>query len=99
MDAPVWATKPCSRCSMGRHPSASGQLCRLCFDERAKAVYWHKVPACNAKGPTKAQCLLNEGHEGDHEGNGFDEIGPIYRCWSGAKPRRRSKLPEARVRR
>lgn len=71
----------CTRCSMTLHPSASGQLCRLCFEKRAKAVYWDREPACNANGPTKAQCLLNDGHGGDHEGNGFDEYGPIYRCW------------------
>jgi hypothetical protein len=75
-----WA-RACSRCSMRANYSMSGQLCRACFDERAKAVYWDRDPACNAKGPTKAQCLLPAGHKGEHEGNGFDDYGPIYRCW------------------
>ena len=71
----------CTRCRMPRC-SLSGQLYRRCFDERAKAVYWDREPACNAKGPTKAQCLLPVDHGGAHEGNGFDDYGPIYRCWT-----------------
>jgi len=78
--------KTCSRCSMAltqaTEKSPHGQLCRSCFDERAKAAYWDREPACNASGPTKAQCLLTEGHSGNHEGNGFDDYGSIYRCWS-----------------
>lgn len=71
----------CIYCSM-ECMSTSGQLCRLCFDARAKAVYWDREPACNANGPTKAQCLLEAGHDGRHEGNGFDNYGEIYRTWS-----------------
>lgn len=73
----------CLRCS-GPMNVSSGQLCRACFEERAKAVYWDREPACSAKGPTKAECLLPKGHDGDHEGNGFDAYGPLYRCWSAA---------------
>lgn len=62
----------------------TGQLCRWCFDERAKAVYWDREPACNAIGPTKARCLLPVRHRGVCEGNGFDDYGPIYRCWGAA---------------
>jgi hypothetical protein len=80
-DPAPWAARPCTRCSMSRHPSSSGQLCRMCFDERAKHTYWDKGEACRATGPTRAECLLDVGHEGDHEGNGFDDHGPIYRCW------------------
>jgi len=67
---------------MASLPSSSGQLCAACFEERAKAVYWDREPACNAKGSNNAQCLLAVGHDGNHEGNGFDAHGPIYRCWS-----------------
>jgi hypothetical protein len=73
----------CVRCSMAMK-SFDGHLCRLCFDERAKAVYWDREPACNAKGPNRAQCLLEAGHSGEHEGNGFDDYGPMYRQWEAA---------------
>jgi hypothetical protein len=47
------------------------------YESRAKAVYWNKdFPACRAKGPDHAECLLNPGHAGDHYGNGYDEWGP-----------------------
>jgi len=78
----VWPlARPCVRCSLPFR-SLNGQLCRACFDERAKAVYWDRESACNARGANKAQCLLPVGHDGVHEGNGFDEYGPIYRSWS-----------------
>lgn len=82
----------CSRCSMPRC-SMSGQLCRRCFEERAKAVYWDREPACDARGPNKAQCLLDAGHAGIHEGNGFDDYGPMYRSWNDRtrRERRRAK--------
>jgi len=76
-----WWLRKCVRCSMR---SAGGQLCRACYDERAKAVYWDREPACSAKGPMKAECLLPKGHDGDHEGNGFDCWGPIPRQWSAS---------------
>jgi hypothetical protein len=75
--------KLCTRCSRALSDPQS-QLCRLCFDERARAVYWDREPSCGAKGPTKAECLLPAGHDGQHEGNGFDHIGPVYRRWSRA---------------
>lgn len=77
----VYSDPVCHRCSRPIM-SMSGSLCRLCFDERAKAVYWDREVACNAKGPTKAQCLHEPGHSGNHEGNGFDDYGPVYRCWT-----------------
>jgi hypothetical protein len=58
------------------------QLCALCYDERAKHTYWDRGEACRACGPTKAECLLAIGHSGDHEGNGFDDVGPMPRIWS-----------------
>ena len=63
-------------------------LCLLCYDERAKYVYWEKGCACRAKGPIKAECLLPAGHEGDHEGNGFDSYGPIGQIWADKKKRK-----------
>jgi hypothetical protein len=74
----------CIRCSMAV-TSMSGQLCKRCFDERARAVYWDREPACEASHPPHAQCLLPVGHRGPHEGNGYDDYGPVYRCWSGAR--------------
>ena len=69
----------CSRCSM--RAMDGSQLCRRCYEERARAVYWDREPACSAKGPTKAQCLLVAGHDSAHEGNGFDDYGPVCRSW------------------
>jgi hypothetical protein len=47
------------------------------YRSRAEQVYWHKdFAACRAKGPHKAECLLDPGHEGPHYGNGFDTYGP-----------------------
>ncbi len=68
----------CPRCSM---KTLTRGLCRLCFDERCKVTYWDKGPACRAKGPTKAECLHLPGHDGIHEGNGYDDYGPLYRSW------------------
>ena len=77
---PSWALPLCCVCSR-ECIAHGGTLCRLCFDERARVVYWDRGAACNAKGPTKARCLLDEGHAGRHEGNGFDDHGPVYRNW------------------
>lgn len=66
------------------------QLCLRCRDERAKAVYWDREPACGAHGPDKARCLLDVDHAGDHEGNGYDDYGPLYRVW--CTPRRGSRV-------
>jgi hypothetical protein len=71
--------KVCTRCSMGH--DMGGQLCFRCCEERAQAVYWDRAPACRAKGPDKAECLLEVGHAGDHQGNGFDAWGPLSRRW------------------
>jgi hypothetical protein len=47
------------------------------YHKRARAVYWNKeTPACRAKGPHKAECLLEPDHGGEwHYGNGFDTYG------------------------
>lgn len=58
-----------------------GQLCARCYDERAKHVYWDKGEACRANGPNHAECLLEAGHDGPHEGNGYDESGPLPKIW------------------
>lgn len=54
------------------------------YSERARQVYWNRdFPACRAKGPRNAKCLLNPAHDGDHFGNGFDEYGPLgARQWA-----------------
>ena len=40
-------------------------------------------PKCGAAGPDHATCVLEPGHDGpDHEGNGYDRWGPLYRVWS-----------------
>jgi hypothetical protein len=47
------------------------------YQNRAKAVYWNRsASACRAKGPSKAECLLEPNHSGPHFGNGFDQWGP-----------------------
>ena len=52
------------------------------YKNRAREVYWNKsTPACRAKGPSKATCLLPPEHDGPHYGNGFDEWGPKGRTW------------------
>lgn len=78
----------CIRCSMAVPPYSGRRLCLKCFDERSKHVYWDKGDGCRVKGPTKAECLLVEGHDGEHEGNGFDDAGPLYRRWSDRKTRK-----------
>lgn len=70
----------CSRCSRPLGGRMS-QLCRQCYDERAKFTYWDKGEACRAKGPTKAECLLPKFHSGAHEGNGYDAYGEVGRSW------------------
>ncbi len=59
------------------------------YQRRASLVYGDKsVPACRAKGPNKAECLLEPGHGGEyHEGNGFDAYGPMYKAWRVKAPR------------
>lgn len=84
----------CSRCSMLADGSGS-QLCALCFNERARAVYWDRsTKACRFGGRNHAECLLAEGHSGPHEGNGFDEYGPVYRRWN--EPRKRDAVRQAK---
>jgi hypothetical protein len=85
----------CSRCSQLAKGGGS-QLCRQCYDERCKAVYWRREPACNVKGPDKAQCLLSAGHEGMHEGNGYDDWGPVGRTWTKARNERHRQRQLAR---
>jgi hypothetical protein len=53
------------------------------YSARARQVYWNKsFPACRAKGPSHAECLLNPRHEGTrHFGNGFDNYGPRGATW------------------
>lgn len=47
------------------------------YRSRARQVYWDRsFPACRAKGPSKAECLLPTDHDGDHFGNGYDKWGP-----------------------
>lgn len=67
--------------------SPTGMLCRLCFDERAKLVYWDKANVCRANGPDKAECLLETDHGGKHEGYGYDNYGPVYRSWFDKRKR------------
>jgi len=55
---------------------------RIAYEARCRAVYDHGEPACGARGPHKAKCVLPPNHDGDlHEGNGFDTFGPKYECW------------------
>lgn len=68
--------KLCTRCSMS---SDGFQLCQRCYEERAKHVYWDKGKACRAGGANHRECLLEGGHDGPHEGNGFDDYGPLSR--------------------
>ncbi len=58
---------------------------RAQYEARLRAVYDRGEKSCGAYGPNKARCVLEPGHEGIHEGNGFDEFGPMYRAWEGAK--------------
>ncbi len=44
---------------------------------------------CRAKGPTKAECIHLPGHDGVHEGNGYDDYGPLYRSWEDKVKRAR----------
>jgi len=40
-------------------------------------------PRCGRKGPDKAKCILLPGHRGNaHEGNGYDQFGPMYKSWN-----------------
>ncbi len=57
---------------------------RFAYMKRERAVYQRGEPSCAVRGPTKARCVLEPGHPGNmHEGNGFDEWGPLYRIWRG----------------
>ena len=51
------------------------------YHYRASQVYWRGedgADACRAKGGRHgAECLLLDGHRGDHYGSGFDQWGPI----------------------
>ena len=61
-------------------PRSIREVCQAHFgayEARAREVYWnHSTPACRAKGPDHAVCLLEPGHEGRHYGNGYDTWGP-----------------------
>lgn len=53
------------------------------YAQRCEAVYWYRAPACRARGPHKATCVLPPDHDGErHEGNGFDVYGPKHIQWS-----------------
>lgn len=51
------------------------------YESRLRAAYWLGEPHCGAKHPPHAVCVLKPDHDGDHEGNGYDEWGPLYRRW------------------
>lgn len=62
------------------------------FRARCEEVYWHKAPACSAKGPRTARCVRFPGHAGVHEGNGNDGYGPIYYAWTDKKKARAARV-------
>ena len=53
--------------------------------ERVRAVLHRKAPSCGAKGYRKARCVRDPGHDGAHEGPGFDEWGSTYECWGARR--------------
>jgi len=56
---------------------------RAAYLARCRAVYDLGEPHCVESGPNNARCVLPPGHAGDdHEGNGFDAWGPLYRQWT-----------------
>lgn len=51
------------------------------YAKRAVDVYQRGAPACGRQGPQNATCLLEPDHDGAHEGNGYDQFGPLYHQW------------------